>query len=337
MKYKSGFLLGKFYPVHLGHIYLIEEAAKRCEELTVLVCCLREDKEPYISGQKRYESIYEYFKFHKNIKIIFHEDNSPQYPEDHPRFWNIWLKIVLTYVNPSELSVVFSSEEYGNTFAEKLGINHECIDLNREAINISGTKIRNDLYGNWDFLPQTTKRHFIKKVAILGPESCGKSTLVKRLSEKFSFPMLEEYGRTYYEEHNGITSQHSFAEIIERHNTKLLELKNRAEKPVILSDTDYITTKVFYDLYYPQDQVLDLYRQPMEEYDYRILLYPDNKASQDGTRQFISNSQRISHFNLITQELFNRNLKYIIVKGSYEEKFDTCSEIIKKILNNQTN
>ena len=334
---KKGFLLGKFYPFHAGHSYLIEEAAKRCEHLTVFVCCLNEDKEPYISGQKRYESIYEYFKWHKNIKVILHEDDAPQYPEDHPRFWNIWLKIVLTYVDPTKLDVVFSSEEYGNIFSEKLGIKHECIDIKRETVSISGTEVRNNLKDNWNFLPQTTKRNFIKKIAILGPESCGKSTLVKRLSEKFDLPMLEEYGRTYYEENNGITSQHSFAEIIERHNTQLIEIKNRTEKPIIISDTDYITTKVFYDLYYPKDQVLDLYRQPMEEYDYRILLYPDNEPFQDGTRQFISKEERISHFNLITQELYKKGLKYLILKGSYDEKFEKCSEIIKKVFDNQMN
>ncbi len=35
---KRGLVIGKFYPPHLGHKFLIERAEASCDQLTVLVC-----------------------------------------------------------------------------------------------------------------------------------------------------------------------------------------------------------------------------------------------------------------------------------------------------------
>jgi hypothetical protein len=40
MLYKHAVIIGKFLPLHKGHMYLIESAFKRAERTTVLVCTL---------------------------------------------------------------------------------------------------------------------------------------------------------------------------------------------------------------------------------------------------------------------------------------------------------
>lgn len=327
--YDSGFLIGKFFPPHLGHCYLIEEASKRCENLTVIVCTLLEDKEPFISGKQRYKILKERFVTHKNITIKWHEGDEPQYPEEHPLFWNIWLKIILKYINAYKNDVVFSSEKYGDKFGELLGIKHECIDLKRETINISGTEIRYNIQKNWDFLPQETKRYFIKRIAFMGPESCWKSTLTKKLAEYFECEYVPEYGRTYIENGNTLT-ENGFKDIIRGHNADLQCKINTTHKPLILLDTEDITTKVFYDLYYPHNQMLNLDKIKAKRIDYRIVLYPDNEGIQDGTRENLH--QRKEHFELIIKELNKRKVPYKIVYGTMEEKFESCKKIIESLL-----
>ena len=39
----KGLVLGKFMPLHKGHIHLIETAAAEVDELTVLVCSTKEE------------------------------------------------------------------------------------------------------------------------------------------------------------------------------------------------------------------------------------------------------------------------------------------------------
>ena len=41
------------------------------------------------------------------------------------------------------------------------------------------------------------------KIAITGPESSGKTTLCKSLSEHFKTPYITEFSRTYLEKKNG--------------------------------------------------------------------------------------------------------------------------------------
>lgn len=316
-------------PMTQGHVYLIEESSKRCDHLTVIVCTLLEDKEPFISGKQRFKIMQEYFAAHRNITIKWHEGDEPQYPEEHPRFWNIWLKIVLKHINPYKNDVIFSSEKYGDKFGELLGIAHECIDLKREAVNICATDIRYNLQGNWNFLPQETKRYFIKRIALMGPESCYKSTLTKTLADHFNCEYVEEYGREYVAK-NKLTQQ-SFKEIIRGHNARFRNVVETTNSPLILLDTENITTKVFYDLYFPNDQILDLDKLKVNRIDYRIVLYPDNEGMQDGTRDNLH--RRKEHFDMIIQRLKKEKVPYKIVFGkTIEEKFERCKEIIQSLL-----
>ena len=45
-KYNHGFVLGKFMPLHSGHIFLLETAKKQCNKLTILLCAQPDDPIP---------------------------------------------------------------------------------------------------------------------------------------------------------------------------------------------------------------------------------------------------------------------------------------------------
>ncbi|MCX7999646.1 MAG: adenylyltransferase/cytidyltransferase family protein, partial [Leptospiraceae bacterium] len=116
----NGLILGKFYPFHNGHKYLIEEALKRCDHLTVLVCSLKRET---IDGKLRYKWVKETFP---NVNVIHVTDENPQYPEEHPDFWEIW-KATIQRAHPEPIHVLFTSEYYGNPLSQVLSCRHECI------------------------------------------------------------------------------------------------------------------------------------------------------------------------------------------------------------------
>jgi HTH-type transcriptional repressor of NAD biosynthesis genes len=150
MSLRRGFLLGKFMPPHAGHLRLIDEAAKRCDELTILVCTLA--REP-IPGDLRFRWMHELRGRHHLVHVT---DDVPSYPEEHPQFWQIW-EALLRRVLPSDVEVVFSSETYGDEIARRLGIEHVAIDPERKAVPVSATMIREDPFANWRWIPRPVR------------------------------------------------------------------------------------------------------------------------------------------------------------------------------------
>lgn len=161
--YRSGFLLGKFLPPHAGHLYLMDAASRQCDELTVLACSIEADPIP---GELRYQWLRALRPEHR---ILLHcTEEVPQAPEDHPAFWTIWEDLLRRWI-PESVEVVFSSEEYGDEIARRLGIEHVMVDLERRAVPVSGTRIRNVPLRYWDFIPDVVRPYFTRTVAVTRP------------------------------------------------------------------------------------------------------------------------------------------------------------------------
>ena len=131
----TGFLLGKFLPLHRGHMHLIETAQKHVDHLTVLVCSLH--REP-IPGELRYRWVCDLFP---HVSVQHFSEDIPQYPHEHPDFWNIWRVVIRRYV-PVGPDYVFTSEHYGDKLADILGARHVCVDLPRALFPVSGSAVR---------------------------------------------------------------------------------------------------------------------------------------------------------------------------------------------------
>ncbi|HVD97434.1 MAG TPA: adenylyltransferase/cytidyltransferase family protein [Cytophagaceae bacterium] len=152
-KYNKGFVLGKFMPPHKGHIYFIEEALKQTEELYILVCSLKAQP---IAGELRYEWMKELFP---KSKVVHVTDENPSYPHEHPDFWSFWVRTVRNNT-PSDIEVVFTSENYGEEMAAQLGIKHVLVDKERKVVPVSATMVRNDPQRYLDFLPENVRKNF---------------------------------------------------------------------------------------------------------------------------------------------------------------------------------
>jgi NadR type nicotinamide-nucleotide adenylyltransferase len=149
----TGFLLGKFLPLHRGHMYLIETAMAQVDHLTVLVCTLA--REP-IPGALRYQWMRELYPA---VNVQHFAEDVPQYPEEHPDFWDIWLNVIRRYV-PVGPDIVFSSELYGDKLAEVLGARHVCVDLPRQTFPVSGTAVRANPQAYQQLLPPVVQAYF---------------------------------------------------------------------------------------------------------------------------------------------------------------------------------
>lgn len=157
MKYKTGVIVGKFYPPHKGHHYLINTGLEHAQEVTVIVCA---KKDQSIPGEIRASWIRQ---IHPRAKVILADDNisEDQSPEDYSKAWAEYTIKLLGFVP----EVAFTSEEYGERWTKYMGSKHWLVDIKRLTIPCSGTMIRANPLKYLDYLEPCVREYFIKKYA----------------------------------------------------------------------------------------------------------------------------------------------------------------------------
>ena len=317
----------KAYPPTKGHQFLINSATKHCEVVHVMICSLKSET---ISGELRAQWLRDMYQFNPNVRIIHCTDENPQYPSECTsldEFYNTyWVPTV--YKNIKELDVVFTSEDYGEEFAQYLGVKHIMVDKDRTIVPVSGTAIRNDALSNWHLIDKQVQRHFMKKVVVLGPESTGKSTLIFNLARYFSANYVEEFGRTYTE----VTGTDSltlkdFENIVFGH---IDSIKKVEPSKVVFIDTEAITTQIFCEMYLgscESDYINEAINN--QQFDLYLVLDIDVPWVDDGTRDFPEG--REEHLARIKEVLGIRGIPYTLISGSYQERFNKAIKQVEKL------
>jgi len=319
-----GVIVGKFMPFTFGHDYLIQESSKRCNKIYVLVCS--RDDEP-IDGALRYSWLKKHYKGNEHIIIKHVPANAPNLPEDDVNFWPIWIDIVNS--NAPDRTVLFSSENYGDTFAKCLGIPHVPIDIHRTRIPISGTKVRNSPLKNWKYLPTVVKPHYTKKIALMGPESTGKTMLAAQLAKHYNCLWNEEFGRLYCEDIKRKLTIEDISSIAagHLHNEEHRLLQNASmDSKIFISDTELITTQIWSELYFDECPEWIIEKNHRQNYDLYLLMDIDVPWVADTQRDFPN--RRKEHFCRIKSELISRKLNFWIVSGCYEDRLKNAIDYI---------
>lgn len=293
----------------------------RCDEVTVLVCTIK--KEP-IDGTLRYSWMKELLP---GALVVHVTDEVPSYPYEHSGFWEIWTALLKREI-PANTEVFFSSEEYGEEVAERLGIHHELIDKERTQVPVSGSAIRSHPFDNWSFIPDVVKPYFVKRIVLTGPESTGKTTMAELLANEFDTNWVEEYGRNYFVERNGNLGLADISRIAEG-QVALEEKALLSANKFLFCDTDVIVTQVWSEIYFKEcpREVIDLSHS--RKYDLYLLMDIDIPWEDDGTREFPH--LREWHFNRLKLELENRNVNYLVVSGTIAERLEFIKEHLFKL------
>lgn len=154
--------------------------------------------------------------------------------------------------------------------------------------------------------------NFIKRIALIGPESTGKTTLCKQLARFFGTVWVPEYERYYMrrrmQHYNLVDIEHCAKKQIEW-ETRLLA---RA-KGYFFADTELIILKVWCEWTFKTcpvwlDETIDQYR-----YDLYLLTYPDIPFQPDPIRS--CSDHRSTLFKHYQMELEKRQFSFFIVKG----------------------
>lgn len=317
-------VLGKFLPPHAGHIHLIRAAQSQCEHLTVLVCSIQ--KEP-IPGEKRFAWMKELFP-DPDLQLIHVTDEVPQAPEESDEFWPIW-KEIIRRSTPQGLDVVFTSENYGDDIAYHLACWHELVDLPREKFPVSGTLVREEPFAHWEYIPKPVRPWFVKRIALVGPESTGKSTLSKQLAAHFKAGYVEEFAREYMEWGSRPLELTDITEI-GRGQAQWEDQAAREADKLLFCDTNLLSTVVWSELYFGEAPEWVIEESKSRKYTLHLLLKPDIPWDDDGTRAFPERAAW--HFLRLKEELTLRGESFVIISGQGEIRLQNAIAAVEKLL-----
>ena len=239
-KYRRGVIVGKFYPPHRGHGYLIETAQAAVVHLTVIVCGkVDELPEPRVRAawlKELYPSV--------EVKVI--EDRYD--PNDS----GLWAELTVGWLGAVP-DVAFTSEEYGPRWAGLMGCEHITVDLGRERFPISSTAIRADPLAHWEFLDPCVRAFYVVRVVVVGAESTGTTTMAKTLAEHYDTVWVPEYGREYSEHMMDRIGTYAWTTQdfihIAAEQSKREEIAARRANRLLVCDTDAFATAVWHERY----------------------------------------------------------------------------------------
>ncbi|MDQ3578893.1 MAG: AAA family ATPase [Actinomycetota bacterium] len=206
VKYRHALVLGKFYPPHAGHHHLIRTAAASAERTTVAVLGSTVESMP-ITDRVRW--LAEEHADDAGVVVVGDLDDHPMDFHDDA-IWNLHMTVIRSALSrraigdgvPADAVVdaVFTSEDYGQELATRLGAKHISVDPDRVEFAVSGTAIRADPRANWGALAAATRRGLAARIVVVGAESTGTTTLSMALAERFEATWVPEHGRSHTEE-----------------------------------------------------------------------------------------------------------------------------------------
>lgn len=152
----------------------------------------------------------------------------------------------------------------------------------------------------------------IARIAIVGGESTGKSTLVTGLGERYGEPCVPEYGRTLWEQQGGHVDYDDLRAIGHRHVADEDAATQVARRCVFVDTTPLTTLWYSIDGYGRADaELVELSWRP---YDLTLVCAPDFAFVQDGTRS--SEDFRLRHDRWIRAILRARGADFTDVRGT---------------------
>lgn len=319
---KRGLVIGKFMPLHYGHIALIEFAAAHCDELIVSMSYNATD---VISVELRLSWINETFKDQSTIKAFSIVDDFDREDLPFAERTKIWADRMRQVYPP--IDIVFSSEEYGVPFAKNLGAEHKGFDPERKLFPVSATRIRENPFTHWKYIPKVVRPFFVKKFCFYGPESTGKSVMAKQLAGYYQTEFVPEVARE-------IVSSNEFTveDIIKIGHTQTERVldKTKAANKILFCDTDLITTQIYCRHYLGEVPQILYELEKKITYDQYFLFDIDVPWVADGMRDL--GTRREEMYNVFKNELLKRGIRFIEVRGNYGEREKILKEYVDSIL-----
>ncbi len=169
----------------------------------------------------------------------------------------------------------------------------------------------------------------IIKIAIVGPESTGKSVLSAHLAKQYNTVWVPEYAREYCAK---LTEPCNLQDEINMFYGQL-ELENKLlpeANKLLICDTTFVTVKIWSDYMFGESPKEVLNELPKHPYDFYLLMDVDLPWQPDPLRDF---PDKREHFMQIWHnELYVLKANYKVISGYGNIRFENAVHSIDTFL-----
>ncbi len=168
----------------------------------------------------------------------------------------------------------------------------------------------------------------LKKIAVTGPESTGKTTLTRLLAAHYEAPWVPEYARQYLEKLGRPYQEHDLDHIA-RHQLQEEDRMAQEAKNLLFCDTEMLVMKVWSEHSY--QRVSTFIQQELERrtYDLYLLCDIDIPWEPDALRE---HPELRSYFYAV----YKKNLQllgrhFVELHGNYDQRVKKACEAIDRL------
>lgn len=166
------------------------------------------------------------------------------------------------------------------------------------------------------------------KIAIIGPESTGKTALARQLAEYFNAPWVPEFARGYIE---NLTRPYTYDDVC---NIALKQISEESfyenhsvNGEFVFFDTDLIITKVWFS--YCFDKIPNFLTERIEVgfFDLYLLCAPDLPWEPDSVREH--GDDREYFFDWYKKEIEQTGKPYVVVSGTGDRRAQNAIAVLQ--------
>ncbi len=195
----------------------------------------------------------------------------------------------------------------------------------------------------------------VKKVAIIGPESTGKSTLCERLAKHYNTLWVPEYAREYLTVHGTSYTYDSLLDIAkgqvsleEKYIEEIAQAKSpvlsgvegpaqtgseRGRGPLLFIDTEMYVMKVWSEFVYQKCHQWIIDQAVERSYDLYLLCNIDLPWSPDVLREYPDPEPRQQLFRMYKDILINQSIPWTIISGvDPDERLQSAIAAVNSII-----
>jgi NadR type nicotinamide-nucleotide adenylyltransferase len=174
-----------------------------------------------------------------------------------------------------------------------------------------------------------SKNNKLKKIAITGPESTGKSMLAQQLADHYRTVWVPEYSRVYLLQTEG---KYNYGDILKiaRGQKKSEKALSDIARRVMFSDTELLVTKIWCEVKYKKCHPWILENLAKQDFDLYLLMDIDLPWEFDPLREHPDERKYL--FGLYRNELEVRKLNYKIVGGIDDKRLKKAIGFVEDVL-----
>ena len=167
------------------------------------------------------------------------------------------------------------------------------------------------------------------KIAILGPESTGKTTLAKQLAAHYEAIYIAEYAREYI---GNLQRAYTVKDVLLIAQQQFLHTRfaRQKGKNLLIADTELIVTKIWHEYIFKKKCAWIDEHIAKQDFDLYLLTNVDVKWVADAQREHSDQAQRQEIFELYETTLKKLALPFVVIRGkSYENRLKQAKKAVE--------